>query len=149
MCVVLTVFLGCCSSLIAWWIINRILTPCFYVSDLAYDSNGDPYVRVKNNSRLNFNIYDIVGYIYYFDSGNNILRFIYTDKKRPVLTCKGTDQNEFIIRLAKRYPEAEKYICNGNKLRIVVTGQNRFGVKQIYTKEIKIEDGPKTVEVID
>lgn len=144
-----TIVLGCCSSLIAWWIINRILTPNFYVSDLAYNSKGDPYVRVRNRSRLNLNIYDIVGYIYYFEPGNDTPKFIFTDKKRPVLTNKGSDQNEYIIKLAKRYPEAKKYICNGNRLQIVVSGQNRFGVKQIYTKNIKIEDGPKNIEMID
>lgn len=134
-----SILLGVIASLIAWWIVNIILIPEFDISELLYDNQSHPYVRVWNKSWLHIKAYEIICYIYYYKDSEKSPVFIRTDNPKPVLIKGNRKKNAYIVKLGG-HEKLRDFFRDGNKLKIIVTGQNRFGVKQMYSKEIDIDD---------
>lgn len=134
-----SILLGVIASLIAWWIVNIILIPEFDISELLYDNQSHPYVRVWNKSWHRLTAYEVNICIYYYESSRNGPVFIRTDNPKPVLIKGNRKKNAYIVKLGG-HEKLRDFFRDGNKLKIIVTGQNRFGVKQMYSKEIDIDD---------
>lgn len=138
-----SIVLGVVGSIIAWWIVNIIFSPNFKISDdILYNSKGKPYIKVYNISLLKLNAYDVVGYVYYYKKETSSAELIFRDEQKPILTCTRSEMDSYIIKLEEDCPEFERCFQVGNKIKVVVTGQNRFGIKKTFISELIINDDP-------
>lgn len=135
----MNMFIGIIASLIAWWIVNILLIPKFDISELLYNNKSRPYIKVWNKSWHHLSVYEVVCYIYYYQGAKEEHMFIREDNRKPILIKGNRDKNMAIIKL-DGHEKLKDFFQNGNRLKIVVTGQNRFGVKQVFTKEIIVNN---------
>lgn len=141
----ISIVVGIIASLVAWVIVNRALIPNVIVSELLYSNKNKPYVIVWNKSKLKIDLYEVVCYIYYYEKSKKYASFIRTDNKKALLSCG--EKNGYILKIEidGNYKGNSEELSNffqteGNLLKIIVTGQNRFGVRHVHTEYLKIKN---------
>lgn len=133
--------LGVIASLIAWWAVNILFIPTFDISELSYNNNKSPYVKIWNKSWHGLNIYDVKCYISYYNDKSERLYFMREDSMKPLLPKGSRYVHSVSIKLGGD-ERLSDFFTDGNRLVITITGQNRFGVKQVEIKEIVIKNTP-------
>lgn len=133
------IIIGVVASLIAWWSVNILLIPKFDVTELLYNNVSRPYVKIWNKSWHGLNVYDVKCYIFYYFVNSEKPFFSREDITKPLLTRGNRYKNAAIVKL-----DGDEHLIDffhdGNRLLITVTGQNRFGVKQVFQKEIIVHN---------
>jgi len=136
--IVISIIVGIISSLIAWWWTNILLTPSFSISKLQYTPQGQPYIEIQNKS-LFLRAYEVACSIYYYIGRESTPKYMELIKVQPVLAYKKSKFSSFPVRLNEDKKINDFFQENSeNRIKIIVVGQNRFGVKQIYSQEINI-----------
>lgn len=135
------IVIGVVASLIAWWTVNILLIPTFDISELSYNNKKSPYVRIWNKSWHGLNIYDVKCYISYYEAKSERPLFMREDGTKPLLPKGSRHIHSVPIKLGGD-ERITDFFTDGNRLLITITGQNRFGVKQVEIKEIIIKNTP-------
>ncbi len=136
--IIISIIVGVFSSLIVWWGTNILLTPSFSISGLRYTPNGQPYVEIQNKS-LFLRAYEVACSIYYYIGKESTPKYVELIKEQPVLAYKKSKFSSFRVKLNEEKRINDFFQEDSeNRIKIIVVGQNRFGVKQIYSQEISI-----------
>lgn len=113
---------GIISSFLFWLILNIVFFPKVSVDDQIQSKNGKEYIRVFNRSWLN--VYGVVCRIeYVFENGHKFFR---TDQTIPYLHKKDGWYRVILNGSQETNSFFEK---GGGEIIIVITYQNRFGIK--------------------
>lgn len=138
--IVISIIIGIISSLIVWWGTNILLTPSFSISKLQYTPQGQPYIEIQNES-LFLRAYEVTCSVYYFMGKEINPQYVELNNPQPVLACKKSRFSSFRLKLNKEQRINVFFQENSqNTLKVIVVGQNRFGVKQIYSKEVNTDN---------
>lgn len=134
-----TVITSIFVAFLVWFVFNICLTPKLEISDIRYDKNRKPYIRVCNKSWF-FRAYEVYCHISYYVEGDLVYKR--TDNIIPVLKCVCNKLGRDVkVKLAQSNRTNQVFEEKGKiVLQIVVTGQNKFGVKRVYSQKIVIED---------
>lgn len=128
------------ASGICWLFSHKIFSPSLEVSDLKYNKRSRPYVNIVNTSKSQ-EAYEIVCNVSYYDNGN----MVYTrlDNMKPMLEVCQKERNKYQLKLDGSEKTNELFSKEGHfKIDIVVSYQNRYGVKKNIVKTLIVrEDG--------
>lgn len=126
------------ASLIVWLLFNILLTPKLEITGVQFDKNHNPYIRISNKSYL-FRAYEVYCHISYHVAGKLVFRR--TATIMPVLRCANNKSGcHFRVKLAQSKSTNDIFSNENIMLRVVVTAQNKFGVKRIFSRKIILED---------
>ena len=134
-----SITIGVIASLIAWWAVNILLIPKFDISELLYNNASKPYVKIWNKSWHCLNVYDVKCYISYYYAYQETPFFNREAPTKPFLTKGNRYINSSTIKLGGD-ERLTDFFKDGNRLKITITGQNRFGVKQVFQKDIIVNN---------
>lgn len=135
------IIIGIATSLIAWWVVNILFLPKLEVSELRFNNEKKPFLKIWNKSWHGSYIYEVKCYITYFLDPSRKICYKREDTMKPLLPRGSENKNYAIVRLGGEKC-LENFFNDGNKLRITIIGQNRFGVKQVHQREIIVENIP-------
>lgn len=119
--------LGAFASFIVWYITNICISPRFRIENIERDSNGTPYVKIRNSSK--FDAYKVCIYVMYYDDKNTL----YHTK----LTKKTIIKRKQVYLLAVNIENTNVESSDIN-ISIYVTAQNRFGVSTAKCSDQKL-----------
>lgn len=143
--IVIGVFTGIISSLIAWVLLNILLIPQVQIDDEIQYGRQKNYLRIYNKSRLD--VFEVVCYLEYkHHDGSSFFR---TTDPLPNLKRKTgkhaitLGRNVSSSLSSKSISKTDTFFMQDNGIiTVTITYQNRFGVKRTlkpkninYTKE--------------
>lgn len=132
--VIYSIILGVVASLIAWWAVNMLLIPKFDISEILFNNDSRPYIMVWNKSWHCLNAYDVKCYVSYYYENQKKAFFIRENPTKPYLKKGKQNENSFVVKMGGDECLKNFFHKNGNKLEITITGQNKFGVRQVFCK---------------
>ncbi len=136
--VLLPTSIGILTAGISWFFANHVFCPHLEISNLKYNSNNRPYLLISNRSK-HMNAYEVVCHISYY--ANKKHAHSRTDITRYVLETTQMEESNYQVKLdgsAKTHALFSKTV--GLMLYVVVSYQNKFGVKKSIVKKIIAKD---------
>lgn len=136
--VILPTSIGILTAGISWFFANHVFCPHLEISDLKYNNNNRPYLIISNRSK-HMNAYEVVCYISYYANKKHV--YSRTDITRPVLETVQRKESKYQVKLDGSVTTHTLFSKTvGLKLHIVVSYQNKFGVKKSIVKKIIAKD---------
>lgn len=136
--VCLPIVVGIVTAGFCWFIANILFVPYLEVSDLKFTKKNRPYILISNKSK-SVNAYEIVCYVSYYENGKLVHTRV--DNTKPALETSIKRRNSYQVKLDGSKRTHELFRKDGClELHLVVSYQNKFGVKKSVSKSLMAED---------
>lgn len=134
----LSILIGILTAGICWFFANFVFIPHIEISNLNVSKRKKRYVLISNYSKY-MNAYEVMCYVNYYVDGK--LMHTRCDNLKPILTSVKQKGSTYIVRLDGLDDTNALFEEAGNlELYIVVSCQNKFGVKKSLVKTLMVLD---------